>query len=292
MFWKGGDNGTEGDHIVNIWGKGGNAQTKPEHAGKIIFAVGYGPNDDKVSSFGFSVAAIPTAVKMSSPQILRAEDISERRDPNYQIAWGVRYQYSVISDSGDWRDLSGVTVSERLDPRVTPPGGVARPGDATGAVAFLLSNLDPSGFLAVGMPGSQDDTHDAHAPYPKEIPVINRVTRRREMQPVSLPTAQRNTRPAILQLFSGNVPIADLPANQQGPGTGNLFQYFEFTEARTGVTEEDPLIVENSRFVVKWAVTRDGANYSLTITKRSLPNNGAAGGLIDPRDARPQTVTI
>ena len=107
VFWKGGDNGTKGDHIINIWGKGGDAQTKSGHKGRIIFAVGYGPGNDKVLSEGFSVDAIPDKVTEVAwnPKAFQIGN----------VVYGLRLALAFHSDSLQPEDLVGhITALEKV----------------------------------------------------------------------------------------------------------------------------------------------------------------------------------
>jgi hypothetical protein len=229
----------------------------------------------------FLVAAIPVGVQMSNAKPNPAEDLSGGKDPKvYKIGIGATYQVSYISDSEDPEDLSAIEISEI----VTPVGATKEKpaGDATGVWKEWLADLAVSSFKPAIPPPDQGPYKDAHGyylPVPKEI----------DGTKITLEVAQMGTMDKARK---------DINNPALGPGTGDVNQYFVFTDARTGATDKAKApLVAKSGFTVHFEVqkTPDGKRnnfYTILVTKKPAKVGDAAPGVMAAADTAQKGVVF
>jgi hypothetical protein len=254
----------------------GGSQTKPTadgkggNAGKLTLAVKNWGGRPKVlkQSTGFSVAAIPTEVKMEQPVGMNNSiDKADPDAPDWEFFWGTRYHVVYVSDSGDATDLEAVSISEKI----TPAKGADGRDDASGVVKAIFDQFDVSGFLPVSQQAY--DYHGPSVPHPKK-------------------DANGRAYQRSAAYGAATAAVKDL-ITTKGNGTGKLLQYLVFLDQRTGATDEKaPLTVRDAGFAILWEIEKKDGRYLVRISKKPEANNGTAAGKMSKDDTAQKEVTI
>ena len=178
-------------------------QTVPGHAGNLhLVAYVDGTDSSKGNiSAGFSVAAIPYRVIVTSHQSLQGVDINPPNNPNYYFTWGTRYAVTYHSDSNDSRDLDQVAVSEQIR---------KQPG-AKGAMGAFLNDTDATGFQV------------ATSPLDDDVGIGTELLKQPPGSPQPAP-------PAAARVATRNAIRFQIDHNADGGGEGTVFQFFVFTD--------------------------------------------------------------
>jgi hypothetical protein len=240
--------GEYSDGIVGI------VQTKPGDAGEIKLVIQYSPDKPIKMSAGFSVAAIPVIVKMSNAKGTAGYDEFDGKDPKeYRMSIGASYDVTYMSDSLSIRDLGEVQIAEKVIPDLKK---------ATGAWKTWLDGLKGSDFRSATEPAPAD-IHGPHLDVPKVL----------KSGTLVLPP-----RAVVGLWFYVRADIRGTKPNQ-GPGQGDVAQYFVFTDNRTGSTDKKkPLIVAESGFSIHLVAEHNEDVYAILVSKKPAPQGGAAPG--------------
>jgi hypothetical protein len=210
----------------------------------------------------FYVAAIPIAVRFTGPKKFTGNEPAYERNAvlkTHDLAWGVAWQATAVSDSGNAKDLDQVTYAETI-------------------VVKTEGNNALKKYMSGGFVG---DFHPADGPIADLNAIGESIPWVEKGKPISpqdaLKAAQTDLRDAIAA----------------GDDTAQRYQYFVFADARTGMTQKDALIIDQSGFLLGFAVTKDNkGNYLFTVRRTPAKVQTANPGLIDPALTGAMTVSI
>jgi hypothetical protein len=221
-------------------------QTKPGNAGNLKLNLSLGAtwasSKTLKESFGFSVSAIPVAVKFTSVQQLIADRIEEK-DAKGKVekiiyAFGVSYKGHFLSDSEISKDLDQVQVSELIYTKdKDKTGGLEGAPDKVGQ--FFAGNLAVTDLVASAISLTPD----------QERKIFDAVTKGLSDEDANK-FGPRLVRQFILTEFKKQ--FMKFPSS-----TSKSSQLFVFADQRVGMKLADALPILNSGFILQKEIIKD-----------------------------------
>lgn len=236
----------------------GTVQTVPGNDGKLKFTIrdwAGGKSELKYNSAGFSVAAVPTALKFDTPNVSFGSAFPADVAGKYNVVIGATYGLvDVTSDSGKIDDLDQVKIAEVIIDKTAT--GLFHGASQAGSGKFI--------------------TATDYKKIRDNLPIVQ------ENIPAATGAAAIiNVRDGVLGSLNNKPAPPGSPPGTPAPTTGTMTneQFFVFVDARTGMNTAFPEKIANSGYVHTTTVTRvANDNYDFTVKKVPTANNGVAAG--------------